>query len=603
MRAEPLAAVLGDLAQTMLTDAPVQVMLDGLVERIAKALPVTGVGVTLLAPGRSRQYVAAWGRDALAFEMMQAGIPSGPGLTAFDTAVAVSVPEVAADERYPDLRRSAAPAGPVALFSFPLRQGEARLGVLTLYRDVPGPLEASVRDAAQLLGDVAAAYLTNAHARRQVRLAAGWLHDRTVRDALTGLPNRVLLRERLAHASARSQRSQTAVAVLFVDLDSFTQINDTYGHRLGDDLLTAVAARLSALVRPGDTLARVSGDEFVFLCEELAHASDVEGLVGRIDDAFREPFVLAGLELAVTASVGIAYSGPGEAVTDDLLLEADTAMLQAKSQGGATHQVIDLPLAEEALDRRNLERDLHGALTGAELEVAYQPIVRPRDGMVTGVESLLRWTHPDRGPIPAAMAVTLAEGSGLIAEIGTWVLERSCRDWVRWRAERPDRVLDLSVNVSARQLMAPGFDATVATILHETGMDPAALVLEVTEGIFVEDGDRALSVLSELRRIGTRLALDDFGTGYSSLSYLRRFPVDIVKIDQSFVADLGQDLEALTMVAAVTHLAHDLGKTVTAEGVETQAQRDEVVRVGCERAQGYYFARPMTAAEFSARFN
>ncbi|MGV8966338.1 MAG: putative bifunctional diguanylate cyclase/phosphodiesterase [Cellulomonas sp.] len=601
VRETSLSVVLREFARTMMTDLPTPVVLHRLAEQVAELLRVTAVGVTVVSAQLPGRHIAASDPHALAVERLQTTLGDGPFLTVLATGAAVLVPDLRSDDRYRTWGPMA--TGSAAVFTFPLRHGERRLGALTLYRDVPGPIDQATQDAAQTLADVAAAYLVNAEARREFRRAESSFRDKSVRDPLTGLPNRALLQERLAHASARGQRTHTAVAVLVADLDGFQRVNETYGHRFGDDLLVAVATRLSALVRPGDTLARVSGDEFVFLCEDLAHASDVEGLVTRIDDAFTEPFVLGGFELVVTASVGIAYSGPGDAVTDDLLLQAGTAMHQAKHQGGATYQVIDLPQAEEALARQNLERDLHEALSRAEVQVAYQPIVRAEDGSVTGVEALLRWTHAARGPVGASTAVALAERSGLITEIGTWVLEQSCRDWATWLAERPGRPLDLSVNVSARQLMAPGFDATVATVLHETGMDPAALVLEVTEGIFVADGDRAMGVLGDLQRIGTRLALDDFGTGYSSLSYLRKFPVDIVKIDQSFVADLGSDADAHTLVAAITHLAHDLGKTVTAEGVETETQRDEVVRIGCDRAQGYYFARPMSASELSARFN
>ncbi len=603
-RETSLSVVLRELARTMMTDLPAQVVLNRLAEQVAGLLPVTAFGVTLVLAEPPGLHIAASSTRALAVERLQSTLGDGPCLAAITTGAAVLAPDLRNDDRFRVWGRMA--TGSAAVFAFPLCDGDRRLGALTLYRDVPGLIDRATQDAAQTLADVAAAYLLNAQALREVRRAESSFRDRAARDPLTGLPNRTLLQERLAHASARGQRTHTAVAVLVVDLDGFEVVNETYGHRFGDDLLVAVATRLSGLVRPGDTLARVSGDQFVFLCEDLAHASDVEGLVVRIDDAFTDPFVLAAFELAVTASVGIAYSGPGDAVTDDLLLQAGTAMHQAEHQAkhqGATHHVIDLPQAEEALDRHNLERDLHEALSRAQVQVVYQPIVRVADGWVTGVEALLRWTHPDRGPVGASTMVALAERSGLITEIGAWVLEQSCRDWATWLAERPDRPLDLSVNVSARQLMAPGFDATVATVLHETGMDPAALVLEVTEGIFVADDDRARGVLGDLHRIGTRLALDDFGTGYSSLRYLRRFPVDIVKIDQSFVADLGTDADARTLVAAITHLAHDLGKTVTAEGVETETQRDEVVRIGCERAQGYYFARPMSASALTARFN
>ncbi|MGV8967776.1 MAG: putative bifunctional diguanylate cyclase/phosphodiesterase [Cellulomonas sp.] len=596
-----MSAVLSDFARTLLTDFPLQGILDHLVEQIPEVLPITGAGITLISPGLAPQYIAASNEDALQFARMQTELGEGPCLLAFRTGEAVSVPDLARDTRFPRFGPAALAAGMAAVFTFPLWHRTARIGALDLYRDTVGSLTAPARDAAQTLADVAAAYIINAQARQESVQAADWFRERSLHDALTGLPNRVLLQERIEHASARSKRTHRAVAVLFVDLDHFKQVNDAYGHLVGDELLVAVGQRLAGLVRPGDTLARVSGDEFVFLCEDLSQAADVDALVSRIDEAFAQSFTLAEVEIAATASVGIAYSGPGEAVTDALVLDADIAMYQAKRRVGATHQVIDLRLAEEAHDRNQLERDLREALSHADLGVAYQPIVRSTDGFVTGVEALLRWTHPARGPVAAMTAITIAEQSGLIAGVGAWVLEQSCRDWGVWLADHPGHPLDLSVNVSAHQLMAPGFVSSIADVLERTGMDPGALVLEMTEGIFVEDGDRTMSVLGELKNLGIRLALDDFGTGYSSLSYLRRFPVDIVKIDQSFVADMGRDPSASTTVAAVTHLAHDLGKLVTAEGVETAAQRDEVVSVGCELAQGYYFAHPMNAREFAAQ--
>jgi diguanylate cyclase (GGDEF)-like protein len=598
---ESMVSVLSDFARTLLTDFPLQGILDQLVERIPEVLPITGAGITLISTGLAPQYIAASNEDALRYERLQTELGEGPCLWAFRTGEAVSIPDLTVDTRFPRFGPAALDAGMAAVFTFPLWHGTARIGALDLYRDTRGPLTYEAREAAQTLADVAAAYLINAQAREQAVQAADWFRERALHDALTGLPNRVLLQERIEHASARSRRTHRAVAVLFVDLDHFKRVNDAYGHVVGDELLVAVGQRLAGLVRPGDTLARVSGDEFVFLCEDLGDPSDVDLLVARIDEAFSQPFGLTDVEIAATASVGIAYSGPGEAVTDSLVLDADIAMYQAKRRGGATHQVIDLRLAEEAHDRNQLERDLREALSHAELGVAYQPIVRTTDGFVTGVEALLRWTHPGRGAVAATTAITIAEQSGLIAGVGAWVLEQSCRDWGVWLAGHPGHPLDLSVNVSARQLMMPGFVSSVADVIERTGMDPGALVLEMTEGIFVEDGDRAMSVLGELKNLGIRLALDDFGTGYSSLSYLRRFPVDIVKIDQSFVADMGRDPAASTTVAAVTHLAHDLGKLVTAEGVETAAQRDEVVSVGCELAQGFYFAHPMNARDLAAQ--
>ena len=416
-------------------------------------------------------------------------------------------------------------------------------------------------------------------------------------DPLTGLLNRMLLEQRLEHAARRAERSHSNAAVLFADLDRFKLINDTYGHQVGDDLLVAVAHRLSALVRPGDTLARISGDEFVFLCEDLSKADDIEVLAVRIDEALAVPFNVSGVELVISASVGMAYAGPGEAVSSQLIVNADLAMYQAKRRGGAAHHIIDLRSAQQTGDRRTLVQDLHVAVGDGALTLAYQPMVRAEDGVVDGVEALLRWTHPVRGPVPALEMIRAAEDNGLIDQIGTWVLSEACSAHGRWTADHPDRPLDLSVNVSVRQLLGPRFGPTVAEVLQRTGIDPGRLVLEVTEGIFIQNADRALAVLGELKSLGVRLALDDFGTGYSSLSHLRQFPVDILKIDRSFITPMASEPAARSIVASVTELAHTLGLGVIAEGVETWAQRDHVVAVGCARAQGYLFAPGLPEAE------
>jgi EAL domain-containing protein (putative c-di-GMP-specific phosphodiesterase class I) len=320
-----------------------------------------------------------------------------------------------------------------------------------------------------------------------------------------------------------------------------------------------------------------------------------------VDAAFIEPFALVELDVSVTASVGMAFAGPGEEISDLLVVEADTAMYQAKRKGGAAHQIIDLREASLAADRVSLETDLRLALARGELAVAYQPIVRSTDGLITGVEALLRWTHPVRGSIPPVWAIGIAEQSGLITELGQWVLTQACTDHAAWPRLHRGAPLDLAVNVSARQLMSAGFCGTVADVLARTGMDPTALVLEMTEYILIEDSDRAMTVLSDLKTLGIRIALDDFGTGYSSLSYLESLPIDILKVDQGFIAKIGAAPTGREIVAAVTNLAHVLGMTVTAEGVETQRQRDVVATIGCESAQGFFYAKPMSAAQIGTQ--
>ncbi len=596
-----LSSVLSDFARTLITDFPIQGILDHLVTRILDILPVTGAGVTLISPGSAPRYVAASDDFALAFEQLQSDTGEGPCLSAYVTGRAVSVPDLAAVNNYPVFGPPAVAAGLAAVFTFPLRHGEGRLGALDLYSDVTGELDDDDMRAAQTLADVAAAYVLNAQARETAQHTTEQFRESALHDALTGLPNRLLLQQRLEHAALRARRSRSIAAVLFADLDRFKRVNDTHGHAVGDELLVAVAERLSEVVRPGDTLARVSGDEFVFLCEDLAHLDDVERLAVRIVDAFVEPFALSGgLHLDVSASVGIAYCGQGEAVTHQMIANADTAMYQAKRRGGGVHQMIDLRAAKEERSRNRIEEALRAALVEGQLKVAYQPIVRTTDAVLVGVEALLRWTHPAEGMVPALTAVSVAEQSDLIDKVGSWVLEQACTDRMRWLGSHPTCPLDLSVNVSVRQLMTPGFAGTVAGVMRRTGIDPGALMLEVTEGIFIEDNDRAVCVLNELKALGVRLALDDFGTGFCSLGYLRRLPVDMVKIDQGFVADLGQHKSGAAIVTAVTVLAHGLGLGVIAEGVETTAQRDEIARIGCELAQGFLYADCMSSDQLCA---
>jgi diguanylate cyclase (GGDEF)-like protein len=588
-----LSSVLSEFARTLITDFPIQGILDHLVLRIVDVVPVSSAGVTLISAGHAPRYIAASDGDALRFEQLQSRVGQGPCLSAYESGEAVAIADLRLDTRYDRFGPAALAAGLKGVFTFPLRHGDDRLGALDLYRAEVGPLDAADMDAAQTLADVAAAYLLNAQSRDDARTTSDQFHHNALHDPLTGLPNRLLLQERLQHAAHRANRSRIPAAVLFVDLDRFKQVNDTYGHRVGDELLFEVAHRLSGLIRAGDTLARVSGDEFVFLCEGVHAPADVEMLARRVDQAFVAPFVLATTELTVSASVGIAFARRGEDISDKLVVRADMAMYEVKHRGGGGHHIVDV---REALfaPRDSLAADLSGALHANELQVAYQPIVRCADGVTTGVEALLRWTHVQRGVVSAMAIIDVAERSDLIIEIGIWVLERSCRDHRRWPLDHPSIALDLAVNVSTRQLVSGGFVDAVREVLERTKMDPASLILEMTETIFIEDSARSSMVLRELSDMGIRLALDDFGTGYSSLSYLRRLPIDIVKIDRSFIADLGEVFADGAIISAVTELAHVLGLTVVAEGVETQAQHEGVRGLGCDQAQGYLCAMPQS---------
>jgi diguanylate cyclase (GGDEF)-like protein len=600
---DALSSVLADLARTLPANLPLQRIIDRLVERIIEVLPVTAVGISLISPASPPRYLAGSDASVERFEALQCELGEGPGVAAVESDQVISVCDLSTDERFPLFAAAATAAGYAAVFSFPLRHGDTRFGALDLYRSVPGDLEPDDACIARTLADVTAAYLLNAQTRDEARATADYFRHTALHDMLTGLPNRLLLTQRVEHAAQRARRSRTNAAVLFVDLDRFKTINDTYGHQIGDDLLRAVAERLGALVRPGDTLARFAGDEFVFLCEDLYDAADAESLAARIGDSFAQPFLLEGLEILVSASVGMAFAGPGQDVSEQLLGDADIAMYQAKRRGGGGHHVFDLRRALRTSDRIRLARDLRVAFDSNALEVAYQPIVRSADGRAIGVEALLRWNDPGHGRVAPLSVIAIAEQSGLIAEIGAWVLEQSCRDRARWLQAHPSAAIDLSVNVSARQLMNPDFGATVADVLSETGTAPDALIIEMTETIFIEDGHHAVGALRGLKERGIRVALDDFGTGYSSLSSLMRLPIDMVKIDNEFVSGIGHAPAGAEIVAAITSLAHGLGLAVTAEGVETKTQRDAVVAMECESSQGYYYARPMSAGAMSLYLN
>jgi diguanylate cyclase (GGDEF)-like protein len=578
----------------MVTDFPIQGILDHLVKRIVEIMPITAAGVTLITPGLEPRYVAASNPDALRYEKLQTELGQGPCLAAYHTGNAIAVADLRAEDRFPKFTPRALEAGLGAVFTFPLRHGDLQLGALDLYRDTVGALTPASMIVAQTLADVAAAYLINAQARADLLASAERSLDAALHDSLTGLPNRTLILELIEHAVRRNRRSQTISALIFVDLDRFKLVNDTHGHQVGDELLVAVATRLTQLLRPGDSVARLSGDEFVILCEDIAAAGAVDSLAVRLDTELSKPFKLSGTQLSLTASIGVAFTGQGIDSPDELLLDADLAMYQSKRDRVASHDVLDVRQLHLAGDRAGLSRGLSGAIDRSEMHLDYQPMVRSSDGRITGVEALLRWTHPTRGPIAPAVFIPFAEQSGQIIELGRWVLVQACADRQEW--QRQSQVpIEIALNVSVHQFMSAGLAKMVATTLATTSTDPALLTLEVTESVFIRDERRALVVLDDLKHIGVKLSLDDFGTGYSSLNYLNAMPIDTIKVDQSFVAKLNDQPSSREIVSAIIGLAHGLGMTVVAEGVETIQQHRELTELGADLCQGFYFARPMLA--------
>jgi diguanylate cyclase (GGDEF)-like protein len=415
-------------------------------------------------------------------------------------------------------------------------------------------------------------------------------------DTLTGLPNRALFMERLLDAMAERAGQPHTLAVLFVDLDRFKLINDSLGHGAGDELLRGVATRLSDCVDATDTVARFGGDEFTLLLKDVRDPDDAKHVGDRIVQAMRRPFDLEGQECYSGASVGVRLSRPPHATADELLRDADIALYQAKAAGKGRVVVFDQAMNENAIAQLGLESDLQRAVERGELRVYYQPIVALGSGAVVGAEALLRWQHPQRGLVPPSQFIPLAEETGLIIPIGQWVLEQACRQTRAWHDARglDPASFVVSVNLSAKQFQQPGLTSQVARVLSDTGLDPAALKLEITESVLMLNAEHTIQTLLALRGLGVRLAIDDFGTGYSSLSYLRRFPVDTLKIDRSFVSSLTIDESAAAIVQAVDALARALKIDVTAEGIETPDQLARVERLLHGHAQGYYFSRPLT---------
>jgi diguanylate cyclase (GGDEF)-like protein/PAS domain S-box-containing protein len=419
-------------------------------------------------------------------------------------------------------------------------------------------------------------------------------------DPLTGLPNRTLLLDRIEVALARSARTGRSVAVLFLDLDRFKLINDSRGHAAGDAVLWRVAERLRAAVRPSDTVGRLGGDEFVIVCDDADGVWEATVLGERLIQTLKEPVEVEGDEVFVTVSIGIAIA-EGTISADELLRDADVAMYQAKQQGRARCEFFDEGMRTEAARRLRTATALHHALERNEFETHYQPMVDLTSGAIVGVEALVRWRHPDGGLVSPATFIPLAEEQGLIVPIGAHVLEESCRQWSRWRSRFPDRQpLILNVNISARQLHRPEFLESIRSVLDRHGVDPGMLCLELTESVLIDDVEAQRHTLAALRELGVGLAIDDFGTGYSSLSYLKRFPVNGIKIDQTFVTGLGRDSFDSAIIESVIELAHAVGLHVTAEGIETVEQLRRLQALGCDYAQGYYFARPQRAADLEA---
>ncbi|MDQ1395022.1 MAG: hypothetical protein QOG64_281 [Acidimicrobiaceae bacterium] len=464
---------------------------------------------------------------------------------------------------------------PVALTAAPVIHGGERTGAVVAFRDVT-ERKAFERELAH----------------------------QAFHDALTGLPNRALFLDRLQHALVRSRKSQLGHALLFVDIDRFKVVNDSLGHQVGDQLLGAVAERLRTCLRQGDTLARFGGDEFTVLVEDIADVGEATRVADRIAAGLKAPFRLCERELVVSVSIGIASTAGRRQSADDLVAFSDIAMYRAKAKGGGCYDVYETDGEDRSMERLELEIALRRAIEQGELEVHYQPVVDVVTERVEGLEALVRWNHPSLGQVLPGGFISLAEETGLIISLGRHVLEEACRQTRTWQDERPDAPpLVISVNLSTRQLQRSGLVEEVADVLAISGLPAGQLCLEITESAMLEETPVATANLAALKRLGVRLAIDDFGTGYSSLTYLKRFPVDVVKIDRSFTSGMTTSTVDADIVTAVVQLAHAIGARAVAEGVETAEQLERLRAIGCPAAQGFYLSLPLPKHEIEAVLN
>ena len=588
--ADPYLQALDETALALLDHHDPERLLDAIVGRAAGLLGTPHGYIYLREPGNDALVVRVATGLFQGFLGHQMAIGEGLG-----GRIAASGQPMAIDDYDSwEGRSSTLPSGVFgSVVGVPLTSGERVVGVLGLASGhAERRWDRKDIDALTSFGKLASIALDNA---RLIDVAKrGALYDPT-----TGLPNRELLADRISHALAGHRVDDTeSIAVVLLGLDRFKVINESLGHAIGDQLLVAVGQRLVHGLRPGDTVARVGGDEFGIIFDPVEDGDEARRIADRIVGELRAPFPLNGRDWFVSASMGIALAQPGRATPDELLREAEIAMVRAKGDATQRHALFEPSMSAQTLERVELESDLRVALERNELRLHYQPIVTLGSADIVGFEALVRWQHPTRGLVAPLAFIPLAEETGLIVPVGKWVLETACRQAAKWRASQadPDRTpLFVSVNLSAREFMQADLLEDVAAILADAGLDAGSLELEITESVLMDQSEAGIRTLRRLRALGVRLVLDDFGTGYSSLSYLKHLPLDLIKIDRSFVAGIEENADR-SIVEAVVALAHGLGIGVVAEGIETKRQAERLLELGCDLGQGYLFSRPVPAA-------
>ena len=571
----------------------------------AHALDVDGAGV-MISEQEGVRYVHADPVRIANVETLQEVLQSGPCSDCMHAGAAIVLNDITLTSQWPEFAGAWAAADIRGLIAMPLLARGGAWGALDVYRNEARPWTEEEIAAVGLFAGIAAAYLVMAADRDAARSARESLERAATHDELTGLPGRALLYRMLEHALGLARRRETAVAVFFIDLDRFKDVNDAFGHAAGDAVLIEVSDRLKRALRGNDIIARLSGDEFVVFFEDLSRDPDqlkarVHALGHRLDNALSRPMHVAGSDIVVSASIGVAVTSNGEDA-QELIEDADSAMYQAKEWGRGRLVVSSRNGQSSAGSRRHLESELSHSLDHDELRVFYQPIVAvDSQHTVVAVEALLRWQHPQHGLLAADSFIGLAERSGAIGAIGRWVIDQACAQLASWQRQLGERAPQrVFVNLSPREISDPSLDAALAAAVDAHGVSPGSLGLEIVEYDFT---DALLAPrLAEHRDRGHPLAVDDFGTGFSSLSRLVDFPVDYAKIDQSFVQGLPQDRRRRTLIEAIVNVAHELGLTVIAEGVETKEQVIDLTAAGCDLLQGYYLSRPTTGGTLTSQW-
>jgi diguanylate cyclase (GGDEF)-like protein len=588
---EQLLRRLSRIQRSIVARTALDEVLESIVEGAADLLQDEAVALQLVEPDDPSRWRLAASRGLppeLLAEVGEGRVGEGCGGLAIAEGRLVVVEDYAADSR---TLSPLVEDGIRAAMAAPVREHGAVVGSLLVGTHVED------RGYSEPEREILLAFAEHASlALNDARTVSDAIHQ-ALHDSLTGLPNRSLLLDRLEQALARSRRSGNPVVLMFCDLDDFKTVNDSLGHAAGDELLIAAGKRLADCIRPGDTAARFGGDEFVLLFEGLERA-ELTGPAERVLTAMQKPFAIRGRDVVIGASVGIATGCDG---AEEMLRNADLALYRAKAAGKGRFELFEPGMHAAMVERLELEGELRLALRRGELRLAYQPIVRLLDGAIAGVEALVRWQHPRRGLLAPASFIPIAEDSRLVVPLGRWVLENACRQAAAWSRDADDgRGPGVSVNLSGVELAEPGLCAQVASVLAETGLEPAQLTLELTETALVQDVELAISRLDELKSLGVRLAIDDFGTGYASLQHVRSFPIDMIKIAKPFIDEVARGSEHSAVARAIVDLGSSFRLQVVAEGIEAVAQRERLVALGCDLGQGFLFSRPVPAAEMTA---